>query len=182
MKSLISTLSLITLNLAIPPSVLAQFYYPASSFFNPTANLYRGGKQDIVEWLTANDFQVFGFLLSINNFRSELNNDKNTITIFAPTDDAFATLPTEVRDKLSKPEKLQEFLKYHLVDGAIGDRDIKQGEVITLSGSTLKIDSQTLGNQNIRIKLNDVTADKSIKLNNNLIIIVVDEVLLPPNF
>ena len=182
MKSLISTLSLITLNLIISPNVLAEFYYPASSFFNPTANLYRGGKQDLVEWLTANDFQVFGFLLSVNNLNSELDNDKNTITVFAPTDDAFATLPTEIRNQLSNPEKLQKFLKYHLVTHAIGDRDIKQGQVITLAGSPLTIESQTLSNQNIKIKLNDITANKSIKLNNNLIIIEIDEVLLPPNF
>lgn len=182
MKSIISTLSLILLSLVMSPHVLAKFFYPASSFFNPTANLYRGGKQDPIEWFTANNFQVFGFLLSINNLQSELNNNQNNLTIFAPTDDAFATLPTEIREKLSDPEKMQELLKYHIVTHAIGDRDIEQGEVITLAGTPVTIKDESLADRSTRIKLNDTIAKQSVKLNDNLVVVAINEVLLPPSF
>jgi uncharacterized surface protein with fasciclin (FAS1) repeats len=181
MKAAISTLSLILGNLVLSPHVLAQFIYPASSFFNPSANLYRGERQDPIEWFAANDFQIFGFLLSVNKFSSQLNKNEN-LTIFAPTDDAFATLAPETRARLSEPGKMEELLKYHVVTQGIGDRDIERGEVVTLAGTPVTIQGETLADRSTRIKLNDTIAQSSVKVNDNLVVVAIDEVLLPPNF
>jgi len=63
-------------------------------------------------------------------------------TVFAPTNDAFAEVQSTV-DMLLKPEnksKLQNVLKYHVVDGAAMAADLSDGqELTTLQGETLTV-------------------------------------------
>lgn len=63
-------------------------------------------------------------------------------TVFAPTNDAFAAAQSTV-DMLMKPEnksKLQNVLKYHVVDGAALSTDLTDGqELTTLQGEKLKV-------------------------------------------
>jgi uncharacterized surface protein with fasciclin (FAS1) repeats len=65
-------------------------------------------------------------------------------TIFAPTDDAFAKLPSGLLNKLMLPEnkeKLRTLLLYHVVAGRVLAADLSSGEIKTVNGEKLKIDA-----------------------------------------
>ncbi|MBC7795584.1 MAG: fasciclin domain-containing protein [Pyrinomonadaceae bacterium] len=98
-------------------------------------------------------------------------------TVFAPTDDAFAKVPSETLEELLKPEnkeKLAAILTYHVVSGKVTSTEVvKLTTATTVNGKDLKIDA-TNG-----VKVNEanvVTAD--IETSNG-VIHVIDAVLLP---
>jgi uncharacterized surface protein with fasciclin (FAS1) repeats len=66
----------------------------------------------------------------------------DALTVFAPTNDAFAAVQSTV-DNLLKPEnksKLQNVLKYHVVAGTVKAADLQDGqELTTLQGEKLKV-------------------------------------------
>ena len=101
------------------------------------------------------------------------------LTVFAPTDAAFAKLPKGTVENLLKPEnrdQLVAILTYHVVPAKVMSADIagKTATAKTLSGGELAIDA-TSG-----VTVNDakvVTAD--IEASNG-VIHVVDAVILPP--
>lgn len=66
----------------------------------------------------------------------------DALTVFAPTNDAFAAIQSTV-DMLLKAEnksKLQSVLKYHVVAGVVKAADLKDGqELTTLQGKKLKV-------------------------------------------
>ena len=66
----------------------------------------------------------------------------DALTVFAPTNDAFAAIQSTV-DMLLKAEnksKLQNVLKYHVVAGSVKAADLKDGqELTTLQGEKLKV-------------------------------------------
>ena len=100
------------------------------------------------------------------------------LTVFAPTDDAFAKLPAGTVENLLKPEnkeKLAAILKYHVVAGKV------------MSGEVTKLDSvKTLEGQDLKITTKDghvyvdnamvVTADVPAT---NGVIHIIDAVVLP---
>ena len=104
------------------------------------------------------------------------------ITVFAPTDAAFAKLPAGTVEELLKPEnkaKLAGILKYHVVKGAI---TAKQVPTKATHIRTLKTD----GDRTIRVVRSgkNVHVDKArvVKANikaDNGIIHVINRVLLP---
>lgn len=64
-------------------------------------------------------------------------------TVFAPTDAAFDKLPAGALGKLLLPEnkeKLRSLLLYHVVAGNVMAKDLKDGEVKTMNGESVKID------------------------------------------
>lgn len=101
------------------------------------------------------------------------------LTVFAPTDDAFAKLPYGTVEDLLKPEnkeKLATILRYHIISGKVAAKDAVQVESAqTLTGGPVNISLRdgrlTINNANVI--LNDVEAS-------NGIIHVIDTVLLPP--
>jgi uncharacterized surface protein with fasciclin (FAS1) repeats len=107
------------------------------------------------------------------------------LTVFAPTDDAFAALPAGTLDSLLKPEnkdQLKAILLYHVVSGKVMSADIK-GTVNadTLEGSPVEIVANggwTKTQRTITVNgANVVTADVAAS---NGVIHVIDAVLLPP--
>ena len=104
------------------------------------------------------------------------------ITVFAPTDAAFARLPAGTVDELLKPKnklKLAAILKYHVVSGAISAADVptKRTHVKTLKrGGDTTIAVQRSGGRvhvdKARVIQADIQAD-------NGIIHVINRVLLP---
>jgi transforming growth factor-beta-induced protein len=100
------------------------------------------------------------------------------LTVFAPTDEAFAKLPEGTVEMLLKPEnkaKLQAVLKYHVVAGRVfSDQALKAGEATTLQGGMLKIelDGETARVNGAQLVATDVQAS-------NGVIHVIDRVLLP---
>jgi uncharacterized surface protein with fasciclin (FAS1) repeats len=101
-------------------------------------------------------------------------------TVFAPTDAAFARLPTGTVDDLLKPDnrdKLRAVLTYHVVAGRVTAADAaKLTSAKTVQGADVKIEASGGG-----VKVggaNVVTADIGCS---NGVIHVVDTVLLPPS-
>ncbi|ASY23696.1 Fasciclin domain-containing protein [Candidatus Nanopelagicus abundans] len=97
-------------------------------------------------------------------------------TVFAPTNEAFAALPAGVLDALLLPENvatLAKILTYHVVSGMVMAADVKDGDVATVEGSTVKL--STMGGVTVnkaKVVIADVMAD-------NGVIHAIDAVILP---
>ena len=103
---------------------------------------------------------------------------KEPLTVFAPTDEAFAKLPAGTVENLLKPEnkeKLAAVLKYHVVAGRHLAKDVvTMKEVATLHGkhATIKVDGNGAHIDGAKIVATDVLAG-------NGVIHVIDSVILP---
>jgi uncharacterized surface protein with fasciclin (FAS1) repeats len=101
------------------------------------------------------------------------------LTVFAPTDEAFAQLPEETLSNLLKPENksaLVNILKYHVVSGRVTAGDaLNDKQAKTLNGQSIDIafDDGSLRVQQANILAVDIEAS-------NGLIHVIDRVLLPP--
>jgi len=100
-------------------------------------------------------------------------------TVFAPTDAAFAKLPSGTVESLLKPEnkaKLMAVLTYHVIPGNVMAADVANiKEAKTVNGDLVKV--ATRGGA-VTINNASVTA-ADIKASNG-VIHVIDTVLLPP--
>jgi uncharacterized surface protein with fasciclin (FAS1) repeats len=104
------------------------------------------------------------------------------LTVFAPTDEAFAALPEGTVENLLKPEnkdQLVAILSYHVVPAKIAAGDIKDGttEVKTLkdAGDTMIDVEKTSDGVTVdgaKVVSADIMAD-------NGVIHVIDKVILP---
>jgi uncharacterized surface protein with fasciclin (FAS1) repeats len=101
-------------------------------------------------------------------------------TVFAPTNEAFAALPTETLETLLLPENiedLQSVLTYHVVPGAITSDQLTDGmQVVTVNGETITI-GVTADGVSINGSANVAIAD--IETSNG-VVHVIESVLLPP--
>ena len=101
------------------------------------------------------------------------------LTVFAPTDDAFAKLPAGTVESLLLPEnkqKLVDILKYHVVAGRIySDAALAAGQAPTLEGSMVSIKADASG-----ARVNDATLVATDLNASNGVIHVIDSVLMPP--
>jgi uncharacterized surface protein with fasciclin (FAS1) repeats len=101
------------------------------------------------------------------------------LTVFAPTDDAFAALPAGLVDCLLLPESLDALtaiLTYHVVSGAVMSTDLTDGPVATVQGEEITVDltdGVTL-NDGPTVVIADVPAS-------NGVIHAIDGVLVPPS-
>ncbi|WP_417554675.1 fasciclin domain-containing protein [Microbispora sp. NBC_01189] len=65
-------------------------------------------------------------------------NSADGITVFAPTDDAFAKIPKATLDKVLADRKtLTDILTYHVVPGRKTPADLENGSFTTLQGGTV---------------------------------------------
>ncbi|MFP2995893.1 fasciclin domain-containing protein [Spongiivirga sp. MCCC 1A20706] len=96
------------------------------------------------------------------------------LTLFAPTDDAFAAL-----DAIPEGETLKQVLLYHVLDGKFRTQKLLRKEMLTtLQGEDIKV---TL-NENNELIINDVV--KLVQANiraKNGILHVIEAVLIPPS-
>ena len=105
------------------------------------------------------------------------------LTVFAPTDDAFAALPEGTLDTLLQPknkEMLAGILMYHVVPAEVMAADVTSGEVETLNGESFTVEVTDAGvtitdgqGTTANVTQTDITAS-------NGVIHVIDAVLLPP--
>lgn len=98
------------------------------------------------------------------------------ITVFAPTDDAFAKLPEGTLDALLQDiPKLKKIVAYHVAFGDVRSDDLVQiDEAETVEGSVLAVESV-----DGKIKINDANVLKTDILADNGVIHIIDEVLMP---
>ncbi len=98
-------------------------------------------------------------------------------TVFAPTDNAFADIQSDV-DELLMPEnksKLAEILTYHVVSGEVMAADLEDGqELTTVQGGTLKISIE-----DGKVMVGDATVTTADIIASNGVIHVIDAVLMP---
>lgn len=138
-----------------------------------------GGGKDIVE--TAADAGSFKTLLAAAEAAGLVGVLKSDgpLTVFAPTDEAFAKLPAGTVEMLLQPEnrdKLAKILTYHVVPAKVMSSDIaaKTAEVLTAEGSRVYVDGRggkvKVGGANV------VAAD--IEASNG-VIHVIDKVIMP---
>lgn len=113
---------------------------------------------------------------------SALNDSAKTYTVFAPTNDAFSKLLSDLGATLDdlSAETLSPILLYHVVSGYVPSSEVKAGYIPTLS---------TAFGKNVSLQ---VSVSDGVKLNNSVkviatdvvatngIIHVIDKVLLPP--
>jgi transforming growth factor-beta-induced protein len=99
------------------------------------------------------------------------------LTVFAPTDEAFAAVPEETLAALQKdPEALRRVLLYHVVEGEVtSEQVVGLDSAPTLAGSDLgfSVDGDAVLVNEAQVTMADVLAS-------NGVIHVVDSVLLPP--
>jgi uncharacterized surface protein with fasciclin (FAS1) repeats len=100
------------------------------------------------------------------------------LTVFAPTNAAFAALPAGTLDELLKPEnvdQLREILKYHVTTSALATSTFKEGQLLGMTNgakTTLHVDGD-------KVAINDAHVVGSIRASNGMVH-VIDAVLLPP--
>jgi uncharacterized surface protein with fasciclin (FAS1) repeats len=106
--------------------------------------------------------------------------DKGPLTVFAPTDEAFAKLPKGTVASLLKPEnkgQLKALLALHATGGRVSAGDALNAEVATaLNGEDLRFQIQ-----DGVFKVNDATIRQTDINCENGVIHVIDSVLLPPS-
>ena len=100
------------------------------------------------------------------------------LTVFAPTNDAFAKLPEGTVENLVKPENvatLRKILQYHVTTSSLDKTWLKDGQSLSMANgkkTKITVDGDT-------VKINDATIIASVPASNG-IVHVVDTVLLPP--
>jgi uncharacterized surface protein with fasciclin (FAS1) repeats len=99
------------------------------------------------------------------------------LTVFAPTDEAFAKLPAGTVDALVEDlPALTNILLYHVVDGRVLAADVaKLASATTLNGQDVTVTVAEDGT----VKINDATVVITDILTTNGVIHVIDTVLLP---
>ena len=106
-------------------------------------------------------------------------NGKGPFTVFAPTNAAFAKLPSGTVESLIKPEnkaKLTAILTYHVVAGRVLAKD-----VVTLKSATTVQGSKVKINVRKGVMVNNAKVIKTDIQGSNGVIHVIDTVLMPPS-
>lgn len=98
------------------------------------------------------------------------------LTVFAPTNDAFAALPQSAVDALlANPEAMAALLRYHVARGRYTVADLRIVQPATLDGRLLAVAAQGDG-----ITINGATVLAADVAAGNGLLHVVDRILLPP--
>lgn len=111
---------------------------------------------------------------------AETLSGEGPLTVFAPTDEAFAKLPAGTVEGLLEPDakqQLTDILLYHVVDGKVMAADVVGLTTApTVLGKDISIsikDGKVFLNDTIEVIITDIQAS-------NGVIHVIDGVLLPP--
>ncbi len=137
------------------------------------------GSKDIVE--TAAAAGQFNTLIAAAKAADLVDTLKSPgpLTVFAPTDAAFAALPAGTVDNLLKPEnkaQLVKVLTYHVVSGKV-----TSGQVVTLdTATTVEGAAVDIDASNGKVMINDAQVVQADVAASNGVIHVIDKVLLPP--
>lgn len=122
-------------------------------------------------------FKLLDRLLKTTGLEETLN-QPGPYTLFAPTNDAFADLPSGTLEKLLRPDnkdKLKQTLMYHMVLDDLISSHIKSGQINTLAGKSIKITSDAG-----KITVDESKTVKSEITTKNGVIYAIDQVLLLP--
>ena len=143
------------------------------------STIARAAEKDIVDTaVSAGQFKTLASALNAAGLVETLKGD-GPFTVFAPTDEAFAKLPSGTLENLLKPEnkdQLVAILTYHVVPGKVEAADVvKLDEAKTVNGKMVKIKVE-----GGTAMVNDAKVTKADIAASNGVIHVVDMVILPP--
>ncbi|MDX9997089.1 MAG: fasciclin domain-containing protein [Phenylobacterium sp.] len=136
---------------------------------------------DIVDTAKASgQFGTFLKAVEATNLTQVLKTNKG-LTVFAPTDAAFAALPPGELDRLLQPAnraELQKILTYHIINAQVDASKIRgaKGPVPTVAGAPVELDGSGEA-----LKVNDATIVQADVRPTNGTLHVIDKVLLPPD-
>jgi uncharacterized surface protein with fasciclin (FAS1) repeats len=161
---------------AFPQQAISDTYKPQAE--QPAEQTAAAAELSIAEIAASNgNFEILTAAIEAAGLTEVLSNEDLSVTVFAPTDEAFAALPEGTLDALLLPEnrdQLAQILTYHVVDGEVRSTDLASGDVETLSGASVAV---MVGDGMVTInEANVVAAD--IEASNG-VIHVIDAVLLP---
>ncbi|GAB1542743.1 hypothetical protein NUACC21_54170 [Scytonema sp. NUACC21] len=128
-----------------------------------------------------NSFSILTSLLKTAGLAVILQHPNNSLTIFAPTNEAFANLPQGTLEWLQQPENretLVRILTYHVVPRKRQINELSIGKLKTFAGRPVNIQINPATNQ---VTVNNAKIIESNIPASNGIIHVVNEVLIPPN-
>lgn len=96
-------------------------------------------------------------------------------TVFAPTDEAFAALPSNtIANLMEDIPKLQKILSYHVLNGDVRTDNLEElASAETMEGSVVGVDTSD------GIKINDAKVLSADRLTDNGVIHAIDKVLIP---
>ena len=160
-------------------NIKSLFTVVIALFFVAAANAgHHKNKQDIVDVAASNpDFSTLVAAVKAAGLVDALKGD-GPLTVFAPTNAAFAKLPAGTVEDLLKPEnkdKLIAVLTYHVVPGKVMASDVvKVDSAKSLQGQNIavKVTNGKVMIDNANVVATDVAAS-------NGVIHVIDTVILP---
>merc|ERR1719210_2187134 len=100
------------------------------------------------------------------------------LTVFAPSDDAFAKLPEGTLESLS-PEDAKAIVLRHVVTAKVPAADVATGSVATIGGEEIELVKTEEGGVQINYGGNTVNVVAADVMANNGVIHVIDNVILP---
>lgn len=160
--------------LALGPACNTSQPSPAMSSVSTPAGMQ--SKKDIIDTaLAAGSFNTLAAALTQADLVDALKGE-GPFTVFAPTDAAFAKLPSGTVEGLLKPEnkdKLISILLYHVVPAKLDAKQVLgSAALVTLNGQRISINADDAAVDQASITKTDI-------LCSNGIIHVIDEVILP---
>jgi uncharacterized surface protein with fasciclin (FAS1) repeats len=132
---------------------------------------------DLVDTAVAGHFNTLAAALKAAGLVDALKGP-GPFTVFAPTDEAFARLPSGTLESLLKPEnkeQLRKILTYHVVAGRVTASEVlKIDSARTLEGGSVTIHAGENG-----VTINNAHVIKTDIVASNGVIHVIDTVLIP---
>ncbi|WP_061289023.1 fasciclin domain-containing protein [Herbidospora cretacea] len=134
---------------ASPPALAPAAAQPVAAPFGPACSAvptdgegsFTGMADDPVATAASNNPVLSTLVTAVKKagLVDTLNSAKD-ITVFAPTDDAFAAIPKDQLDKvLADKETLTKILTYHVVQGRLAPPALPGATPATLQGGTLAV-------------------------------------------
>ena len=96
-------------------------------------------------------------------------------TVFAPTNDAFKSVPAKTMDELKDPARLKAVLSYHVLPARITAAQIKTGNAKTANGAEV-----ALARAGDFVTVEDAMAQGPEVMASNGVVYAIDRVLMPP--
>lgn len=142
------------------------------------AVLVPGGIMNVVQTAEYYNFSTLVTAVETANLTGALSNNSSPVTVFAPTNAAFAALPNgTLSSLLANTSALTSVLTYHVVAGTYFAPQIENlTSLKTLEGQNVSITS--MGGV---VKVNNATVIEANIICSNGVIHVINEVLIPPS-
>ena len=157
---------------------LRSLLFAAAITLGSSVSAFAAEKDVVDTAIAAGQFETLAAALEAAGLVATLKGT-GPFTVFAPTDEAFAKLPTGTVENLLKPEnkqKLTAILTYHVVAGKVMAADVAGlDQAKSVNGKMIDIEVE-----GSTVKVNDAAVTAADIAASNGVIHVIDEVIMPP--